>query len=516
MINLFSPLRTVLMYFLFGVVWILTTDSLLRWISENMPSFFWQSQKVKGIIFVTISASILYWLLQKYLKSLQSSEMAYMSIFKTSPNPMWLYDAETFHFIEVNDAAITTYGYSREEFRRMTILDIRPAEDIEKFMSGNHPAGSGFIPGTAWRHLKKDGSIIYVDIQAFHTEYKEKHVVVVSSRNITDKYLADQALSEQQQLLSTIINSTDDLIWAVDNNTRLVAFNNAFKNTIQQLTGIEAKPGVRVRDAEGEAEYKKWQQYYEDSLAGKKQILEEVREMDNGVVYAEITMDPIIVDDHVIGVACFAHNITKRKEQELALTKVLERYDIVNMATNDVIWDWDLVNNTVVWNQNMQLQFGYEEVPDEVGWWEQRIHPDDVDEVLKSLYERIASKLSAWKMEYRFRHHNGTYRHVKDRGFAMYNEEGKAVRMIGAIQDVEDKKQYIEELKKVAQLSSHSLRRPVASMLGIVDLLNKEDFAHPDNAPLLGLVEKVAHEMDSMLHVVAEKCNRIFRQTEEV
>ena len=516
MINLFSPLRTALIYLLFGVVWVLTTDSLLRWLFDNMPAAFWPGQRLKAFAFVGMSTIVLYWLLQKYLHSLRKSEMAYLSIFKTSPSPMWIYDAETFHFIEVNDAAVSTYGYSQEEFRRLNILDIRPAEDIEKFMNSHQPPGSGYVPGTAWRHIKKDGSVIYVDITAFHTEYKGKHVVVVSSRNVTDKYLADQALSQQQQLLSTIINSTDDLIWAVDNNTRLVAFNNAFKNTIQLLTGTEVRAGVRVRDAEGEIEFKKWQQYYERSLAGQKQVLEEEREMENGVVYAEITMDPIIVDGRVTGVACFAHNITERKQQELELKKILERYQLVNKATHDVIWDWDLATNTVLWNQNMEYQFGYRDIIEELQWWEEHVHPDDVDEVVNSLHQTVKNKQTHWKVEYRFRRADGVYRHVKDRGYVLYGDDGEAIRMIGAMLDIEDKKQYIEELKNVAQLSSHSLRRPVASMLGIVNMLNKMDLCDPNNAPLMEHVEKVALEMDSILHVVAEKCNTIFQQAEKV
>ncbi len=516
MINLFSPMRTALIYLLCGVVWVMTTDTLLRWIFNHMPAVFWPGQRLKAFFFVGVSTVLLYWLLQKYLASLRKSEMAYLSIFKTSPNPMWIYDAETFLFIEVNDAAVRTYGFTLEEFRRMSILDIRPAEDIERFMNDHQPAGSGYVPGAAWRHLKKDGSIIYVDIQAFHTEYKGKHVVVVSSRDVTDKYLADKALNQQQQLLSTIINSTDDLIWAVDATTRLVAFNDAFKNTIKMLTGTDIKAGIRVRDAEGEVEFKKWQRYYDHCLSGQKQVLEEERDMGNGVVYAEITMDPIIVDDRVTGVACFAHNITERKQQELELKKILERYQVVNKATHDVIWDWDLTTNAVLWNQNLELQFGYTEIVEELQWWEEHVHPDDVDEVVNSLHLAVKNKQTHWRVEYRFRRADGAYRHVKDRGYVLYGDDGEATRMIGAMLDIEDKKQYIEELKNVAHLSSHSLRRPVASMLGIVSMLNKEDFADPANAPLMELVEKVTVEMDEMLHMVAEKCNNIFQRAEKV
>ncbi|WP_119080471.1 PAS domain S-box protein [Chitinophaga alhagiae] len=517
MINLFSPARTVLIYCIFGIVWVFSTDSLLHWLSEYTPSVLNGGQRIKGVVFVLISAALLYWLLQKYLGSLRKSERTYLNIFQANPQPMWIYDLNSFRFIEVNDAAVSVYGYSREEFRHMTILDMRPAEDIERVKQYHHNMTSGYADAGVWRHLKKDGTVVYVDIQAYATEYNGKEVQVVCSRDVSEKYLASKALSEHQQLLSTIINSTDDLVWSVDANLRFVAFNNAFKTIIHLISGVELEVGMPLIDAEGEAEYRRWQQYYEATLRGEKQVIEEERELqDAGITYAEITMDPIMDEGRIIGVACFAHNITERKQQEIQMKKMLERYDMVTLATNDVIWDWDLVSNQVIWNKNLEVQFGHTAVENEAGWWEKNVHPDDVEEVVNGFNQAAENGQRAWAVEYRFRRADGVYRSVNDRGYVMYNEEGKPIRMIGAMQDVEDKKQYIEELKKVAQLSSHSLRRPVASMLGIVSMLNKDNLSHPDNAPLLAHVERVAQEMDGILHVVAEKCNNIFQQTEKV
>ena len=115
-------------------------------------------------------------------------------------------------------------------------------------------------------------------------------------------------------------------------------------------------------------------------------------------------------------------------------------------------------------------------------------------------------------MEYRFRCANGNYRYVSDRGYVLYGEDGRPYRMIGAMEDIDAKKTYEEELKKVAHMSSHSLRRPVASMLGVVAALNKEDLSHPENIPLLTYIEKIAQEMDDIIHDVAAKCNHIFRE----
>jgi len=82
-----------------------------------------------------------------------------------SPLPMWVFDQETLAFLEVNNAAIVEYGYSREEFLKMTILDIRPLEDLPAILHATmHPAEKGPSTRELWRHRKKDGSVFQVEI----------------------------------------------------------------------------------------------------------------------------------------------------------------------------------------------------------------------------------------------------------------------------------------------------------------------------------------------------------------
>ncbi len=136
-------------------------------------------------------------------------------------------------------------------------------------------------------------------------------------------------------------------------------------------------------------------------------------------------------------------------------------------------------------------------------------------QIISGLQQAIANKRSTWAAEYRFLAADNHYRHVHDRVYIMYNETGQPIRMIGAMEDITEKKLYIEELQKVAHMSSHSLRRPVASMLGVVNLINKDNLTDPANLPLLAGIEKIAVEMDEIIHTVADKCNRIFKDVED-
>jgi PAS domain S-box-containing protein len=114
----------------------------------------------------------LYVLLKSYRRKLNASEKAYTRLFLENPQPMWIYRKSDFRFLEVNDAAIELYGYTRDEFLQMTILEIRPKEDIARVLENRERQTSpGYSPSGMWRHFKKDGSLMYVKIESFALNY---------------------------------------------------------------------------------------------------------------------------------------------------------------------------------------------------------------------------------------------------------------------------------------------------------------------------------------------------------
>ena len=126
-----------------------------------------------------------------------------------------------------------------------------------------------------------------------------------------------------------------------------------------------------------------------------------------------------------------------------------ERYDIVAKATSDTIWDWKIQEDDFIWNKGIQSVFGYqkEEVGKTSKWWFDRIHPEDSIKMSVKLYSFIEQKTEKWQDEYRFKCADGTYKYVFDRGFLVKDEDGNAIRMIGAIQDVTKQKEEEQRLK---------------------------------------------------------------------
>jgi PAS domain S-box-containing protein len=115
-------------------------------------------------------------------------EQRYRLLFENSPLPMFLYDVETLGYIEVNDAAVARYGYSREEFLRMTVLDIRPAEDQERLRAALRILGEGVQHLGDWRHRLKDGRLIDVEILTETMEVEEgRKAVLVAAIDVTEQ-----------------------------------------------------------------------------------------------------------------------------------------------------------------------------------------------------------------------------------------------------------------------------------------------------------------------------------------
>jgi PAS domain S-box-containing protein len=141
------------------------------------------------------------------------------------------------------------------------------------------------------------------------------------------------------------------------------------------------------------------------------------------------------------------------KKAEQALRQSEERLRIIAKATNDVIWEWDIVNDRVWFSENFPAIFGH---PIEAGiaskTWFDFIHPDDKPAVLASMAALLAGGGRVWWSEYRLRQHNGAYVHVFDRASIVYGANGRALSMVGIKIDVSERKQAEEKIREQAAL----------------------------------------------------------------
>jgi len=135
-------------------------------------------------------------------------------------------------------------------------------------------------------------------------------------------------------------------------------------------------------------------------------------------------------------------DITWRRRAEEALRLSHERFQLANRATFNAIWGWDFQTNALLWNETFQTLFGYraEEIEPNRESWTNRIHPEDLDRVETGIRAAIDWGQQFWNDHYRFRRKDGAYAEVEDRGYIARDAKGRPVRMIGAMQDVTERK----------------------------------------------------------------------------
>lgn len=147
-------------------------------------------------------------------------------------------------------------------------------------------------------------------------------------------------------------------------------------------------------------------------------------------------------------------DITERKRAEEALRGSEARFQVVARATNDVVWDWNLTNNQLWWSTSFQTLFGYaaEEIEPTIESWTRRLHPEDRSRVVPAIHAIIGQGEQLWSDEYRFRRKDGTYLFIFDRGFVIRDSESRPVRMIGAMQDITERRKAEEQIRAQARL----------------------------------------------------------------
>ncbi len=464
---------------------------------------------------IQLSKSLDYSIERKRIENqLIESEKKYKSLFALSPLPMWVLDRVEFKFLNVNDATVQLYGYSREEFLNMYVSDIWNKEEPEMDKVIANKKDEFFKIKVT--HSKKNGDKMFLEVRSNPIVFDGIPARVSLIHNITAQVQAEEALRLSEKRYKALVQDGSDLVMILDFEGNI----SYASPSVKSITGLEADIFLQNNF---------FYIIHQDDIAMVKDCILKLQKQkrvqipsyrikttQNEWKWLETIITNLSEEPAVKGIVANSRDITQYVLQERALIESLSRYDIVAKATSDTITDYDVQNDIMTFNEGIKDMFGYAVVKKTKSgkWWWEKVHPEDKDRVKERTQEVYKNNKNQLQIEYRFRCADGTYKYVLDRSYLLRDDKGNPHRMIGSMQDLTEIHNYIQTIEKhnkrlreIAWTQSHLVRAPLARIMGIIDLL--QHHRNIDNAyELIEHILTSARELDFIIRKISSKAER--------
>ena len=423
-------------------------------------------------------------------RALRESEERHRTMLENAPMPALMHAEGRVVFM--NNAARAEFGFeSAEEAIGVNPLDfIHPddREEIRERISKVYKQKRQ-LERNELKMLRKDGSVFSVEAYAGPAEYKGKAASLVIFQNITSRKQSEQALKESEERFRLAAQSTSDLIFEWD----IASGSLEWYGDIDGILGYEK--GTIPRTVEGWARL-----IHPDDRIRMQEAIELLVNPSEPVAFAYKVVDAggstriwsslsrQITDESGRPVkwigACT--DITNRRLAEEALRSSEERFRIVAQATTDLIYEWDVVNNTLMWYGDFDGVLGYEPgtIDRTPEGWLSIVHPDEVDRLQKAIEHHIRS-LEPIIYEYKVKHTDGSTRIWSSYGMAISDDAGKPVKWIGACSDITDQSRAEDALRE-SEEKFRALVESTSDWIWEADVTGLFTYVSPKVSDLLG------------------------------
>jgi PAS domain S-box-containing protein len=411
----------------------------------------------------------------------RQNEARFRLLFAGNPLPMWVYDLETLRFLEVNDAAIAHYGYSRDEFLRLRLTDIRPAEDVPALIANLAQPRPVLEQSQPWRHQFKDGRIIYVEITSHLMEWRGQSAALVVAQDITDRMRAEGALRESEKELAAAqrIAHIGSWHWNVQTNTAL------WSDETSRIFGLPPGQMVDHRRVFLElihsADKMRVDQALTDALNGSREYNLDYRiQLPDGTEKVIHAQAEVLKDEagNPLGMRGINHDITERKRAETALQESEERFRSLFENATVGIYRTSPAGQILVANPTMIKMLGYKTLEELVrrNLEEQGFEPTYPRQVF---HDRMARDGEVRDLEAVWTKQDGSAVFVRESARAIRAEGNQILYYDGIVEDITERK-LAQEMLQESEERFRQLAENVEEVLLLFDPeVNKVFYVSP-------------------------------------
>ena len=391
---------------------------------------------------------------KKAEKELFDSQQRYKNLLNNM-NDGFIVDDISGRIIFANKKFLEIYGFTEDDINDLVIEDCF-APEYHEVLHDRHNrrlAGENVPDVFEYEGVRKDGKKIWLGIRV-NPIIKNGIITGTQSiiRDITESKKAEIALSESEETFRRLFNESADPVLLLD-DTGFIECN----QSAASILGYSTPQDVLIKQPweispekqpDGRLSTEKAAAMIAKALQQGYNRFEWVHTKADGTEFpVEVMLTPITLSGKQFFYTIW-RDIAERKKAEEKIRESNERYEFVNKATQDTIWEWDYIANEGHWGEGIIKTFGYsaDKLKYDENWRDEYVHPSDKEQVNRKLHTCIESGIENWHQEYRFRCADGTYKYVYDRGFILYDGQGKPYRMIGSMTDVTEKKELEREL----------------------------------------------------------------------
>ncbi len=371
-------------------------------------------------------------------KTPDDSELSFEQLFVKNPQPMWIYDARTLRFLEVNEAALSKYGYTKEEFLKMYVTEIRPKSEVEKFLKTARPGSPFFSFDGVWKHKFRNGETADMEIFSNMVVFQGQLAVAVTAHDITEREESRRTIHLQTDALEAAANG----IIITDANGTIIWANSAFS----RMTGfgldeaIGRNPRVLVKSGKHDASF--YKNMWDTILAGGVWHGELVNKRKDGTLYSEeMTITPIRDEgSEITHFVAIKQDVTGRKELEKAIVHGEKRLQELMDFLPQTVYEIDRSGKLTFANRTGFEMFRLREGDFERGLDVlQFIAPEDRERARDDIARALKTGKTLAAAEYRMVRKDGTTFPSIEYGSVIVRD-GEAVGLRGLIVDISAQK----------------------------------------------------------------------------